>query len=132
MGDPNDGRRWIDIGYGRSGTTYTDIYDFVLGIITDLGPGTPLRRFCFILDNLIVHTNPMLLLLILASGHWYVFRAPYWCKDAPIEYMFDTIECALNIRMNEVYTDADVHRVIYDTLRGIPTFTQWFNHVGYF
>jgi hypothetical protein len=130
--DPNNGRRWVEISHGRSGTTNTDFYDFIRRIIIDLGPGTPNRRFCFILDNLVVHTNPMLLLMILVAGHRFVFRAPYWPKDAPIEYVFNVLENALNIRMHEIFVDADLRRVLQDTLRNIPTFTPWFHHVGYF
>ena len=131
-GDPNIGQRWIEISHGRSGTTYTDFYSFMLRIITDLGPGTPQRRFCFILDNLIVHTNPMVIVLILLAGHRFVFRAPYWPKDAPIEYVFNVLENALNIRMHEIFDDGDIRRVLCDTLRNIHWFSEWFHHVGYF
>ena len=131
MADPNLGRRWVEISHGRGGTTYDDFYNFILRIIIDLGPGSPQRRFCFILDNLIVHTNPTVLLLILVAGHRFVFRAPYWPKDAPIEYVFNTIENALTIRMHEIYSDADLARVIHETLRSILSFMNWFDHVGY-
>ena len=132
MGDPVLGRRWAEIHHRRSGTTCEEFYNFMLRIITDLGPGTPERRFCFILDNLIVHTTPVVLLLIIMAGHRYVFRAPYWPKDGPIEYVYNRLEQELNIRMNEVFCDADLAQIIRETLGNIRSFTKWFLHVGYY
>jgi hypothetical protein len=104
----------------------------MLRIINNIGPGTPEPRFCFILDNLIVHTAPVVLLLIIMAGHRYVFRAPYWPKDGPIEYVYNRLEQELNIRMNEVFCDADLARIIRETLGNIRSFTKWFHHVGYY
>jgi len=130
-GCPIGGRRWVHIRPGHSGTTIFDFYYFIHDVIQDLGPGTPQRRYCFILDNLIVHKNPLVLWLILISGHRFVFRAPYWPVDAPIEYVFNVVENALTIRMHEIYDDADLVQAIEETLRTIRSFENWFHHVGY-
>jgi hypothetical protein len=133
MGDPALGRRWAEIHHRRSGTTYEDFYNFMYRIINDLGPGTPERRFCFILDHLIVHTAPVVLLLIIIAGHRYVFRAPTGqSKDGSIEFVYNRLEQELNIRMNEVFCDADLARIIKETLGSIRSFTKWFHHVGYY
>ena len=49
-GDPA-GHRWRDIWTGE-GTTGDRMIEFIETIINDLGPGTPARRYCFIMDNL--------------------------------------------------------------------------------
>lgn len=49
-GDPN-ARRWRDIWTGE-GTTGNRMILFIARILNDIGPGTPQRRYCFIMDNL--------------------------------------------------------------------------------
>jgi len=49
-GDPA-GNRWRDIWTGE-GTTGDRMIEFIETIINELGPGTPARRYCFIMDNL--------------------------------------------------------------------------------
>ena len=41
IGDPLDGRRWMQFDADRSGTTVVDFYDFVRRVLIDLGAGTP-------------------------------------------------------------------------------------------
>ena len=50
-GDPTTRNRWRDIWTGE-GTTGERMIEFIETIIADLGPGTPARRYCFIMDNL--------------------------------------------------------------------------------
>ena len=83
------------------------------------------------MDNLISHHNPLTLTEILAAGHRFVFRAPFWPVDGPIEYVFNTIEMALSYRMHEIrtvnYMDAHLRAII----RGFPAFVNYFTNVGY-
>lgn len=50
-GDGNNNWRWRDIWTGE-GTTGQRMIDFIQSILNAIGPGTPQRRYCFIMDNL--------------------------------------------------------------------------------
>ena len=50
-GDPVNALRWRDI-WTAEGTTGDRMVGFIKKIIGDIGPGTPQRRYCFIMDNL--------------------------------------------------------------------------------
>ena len=66
-------------------------YIFLGRVIDRLTIDHPVRSFCFTMDNLNTHKNPMVLNLIPGEGHRYLFRAPYWSVNGPIEYIFNTI-----------------------------------------
>jgi len=83
------------------------------------------------MDNLISHHNPLTLTEILASGHRFFFRAPYWPVDGPIEYVFNTIEMALSYRMYEIRTVDDMETHLRGIIRGFPDFVNYFTNVGY-
>ena len=55
----------------------------------------PGRSFCFTMDNLNIHHSQILLQLMEDRGHRYLFRAPYWSVDGPMEYVFNTIHVFL-------------------------------------
>ena len=56
-------------------------------IMDQLDVDRPGRSFCFTMDNLNIHHSQMLLQLIEDRGHRYLFRAPYWSVDGPMEYV---------------------------------------------
>eukprot|EP00537_Pseudo-nitzschia_pungens_P001385 CAMPEP_0172378124 /NCGR_PEP_ID=MMETSP1060-20121228/69262_1 /TAXON_ID=37318 /ORGANISM="Pseudo-nitzschia pungens, Strain cf. cingulata" /LENGTH=146 /DNA_ID=CAMNT_0013105839 /DNA_START=815 /DNA_END=1256 /DNA_ORIENTATION=- len=94
------GRRWVR--FDSAGTDAISFAAFIESILESLPPGTPRNRKCFIRDNLLAHHNPLTLNAILAAGHRFVFRAPYYPVDGPIEYVFNTIEMALSYRMYDI------------------------------
>eukprot|EP00536_Pseudo-nitzschia_multiseries_P008717 jgi/Psemu1/21206/gm1.21206_g len=65
-------------------------------ILEDLPPEIDGNRKCFIMDNLLAHHNPLTLDAIANAEHRFVFRAPYYPVNGPIEYVFNTIEMALS------------------------------------
>ncbi len=79
----------------EGGTNLYRMYTFFERIMEQLAVDRPGRSFCFTMDNLNVHHHPMLLNLITSRGHQYLFRAPYWSVDGPIEYVFNTIHTHL-------------------------------------
>ena len=83
-GDPNLGYRWAEVERGRGGTNLLEFYNIIDRIANDLNQRHPGCRFCFIMENLNIHHNPMVLLLILMRGHRFVFRAPCHPVDGPI------------------------------------------------
>ena len=83
------------------------------------------------MDNLLVHTNANIFGEILAVGHRYVFRAPYYPVDGPIEYVFNTIENALAYRMHEINTVGDLNTHVRAIVRQMPSFVNYFTNCGY-
>ena len=130
-GDPQLGYRWTDIQEGRGGTTFAEFYNMIDRISLDLNQRQPGHRFVFLMDNLNIHHNAMISILLQARGHEVVYRAPYTPKDGPIEYVFNTLESALVWKMHEISTAADVARVLGEKIRSIREFSRYFRHVGY-
>jgi len=71
------------------------MYTFIERIIDQLAIDWPGRSFCFTMDNLNIHHNPVLMQMIASRGHRYLFRAPYWSVDGQMEYVFNTIHTLL-------------------------------------
>ncbi len=85
---------WFEMWEGE-GLTIFCFYNFIEWTILSLAQNYPSRSFCFTMDNLNIHHNPLILQLITKSGHQYVFWAPYWSCDGTIEYTFNTIHSFL-------------------------------------
>jgi len=66
--------------------------------------------------------------LIWAAGHRLVFRAPYYPIDGPIEYVFNTIQGVLRIRM-DVITDGP--SLINVAIAAVPSFEPYFVNCGF-
>ncbi|KAL7502605.1 hypothetical protein ACHAXN_000540 [Cyclotella atomus] len=69
------------------GTTGDKMIELFTMILNDIGPGTPARRRCFIMDNLGSHHNDQVAAMILMAGHRIMFRALYWPIDESIEFV---------------------------------------------
>ena len=123
------GERWMEFEQ-KSGTTAIDTYNFVHRIIDDIGPGTPARRRCFHMDNLLAHRNPAVLWLIVASGHRFAFRAPYYAVDGSVEYVFNTIQHDLTLALGAVKNANDLRDEVFPILGNINDFVNYFHNVG--
>ena len=62
----------------------------------------PGRSFCFTMDNLNIHHSKNLLERFEERGHRYLFRAPYWSVDRPMEYIFNTGHVFLLIYFRDI------------------------------
>jgi hypothetical protein len=125
-----DGGRWLFCD-DRPGTDVQHYGAFIDHILNDIGPGTPLRRRCFVMDNLIVHWNPVIIARILLAGHRIAFRSPYCPFDGAIEFVFNTIENTLRSRMEMIHNVDDLDRHIRAIIRLIPQFSPYFDHIGF-
>jgi len=123
------GLRWAN--FSTAGTNIGLFHTFILQILASIGIGTPGNRKCFTMDNYIAHHNPLILNAIIAAGHRYVFRAPYYPVDGPIEYVFNTIEFALAYRHHEIKTVNDLQQHVFAIIRLIPNFVNYFINVGF-
>jgi hypothetical protein len=89
-GDPNNPLRFMSTWEGE-GTTVIRFLGFINHVIDYLNEHHGDRVFCFTMDNLNTHRNPIIFHAILSRGHKVVFRAPYYAVDGAIEYVFNTL-----------------------------------------
>ena len=130
-GDPQLNYRWTEIEEQRGGTTFWDFYNMIDRISLYLNQQQPGRSFVFLMDNLNVHHNPMISMLLQTRGHAVVYRAPYTPVDGPIEYVFNVLEGALVQNMHRISTAAHVRRVLEHKIQGMDGFSRYFRHCGY-
>ena len=128
-GDAN-GQRWVSFEQ-RAGTSAVDFLDFILVILTDIGPGTAQRRRCFTFDNLTAHHHQAVVYTIIAAGHRVVFRAPYYPVDGAIEYVFNSIQQQLTYRMHDILTEDDLEDAMRAIIGAMINFVNYFYNVGF-
>ena len=83
------------------------------------------------MDNLNSHKNIAVIALIHLYGHGVVFRAPYWAVDAPIEYIFNTIQSLIRARLYEIKNGNELVLAIYQSIQSIENFSNYFINVGF-
>ena len=83
------------------------------------------------MDNLNVHKNPMVWMLIVNRGHQVVFRAPYWAVDGAIEYVFNTVHTMIEVLFGNVNTFEELQVVVDNIIAALPSFVRYFTHVGF-
>ena len=129
-GDNDDLMRWHEIWSGE-GTTVDLFVAFMVRILDDLDERHPGRSFCFTMDNLTVHRNAGVVNEVINRGHRLVYRAPYWCVDGAIEYVFNTVHTILLSYYNRISNMDELKNAALLIFGSIPTFTPYFEHVGF-
>ena len=114
----------------QAGTTVNDMYDFILRILESIERGTPQRRRLFTMDNLLAHRNRAVTGLILEWGHRFCFRAPYYPVDGAIEYVFNTIQHDLTIKLPDIQNGNDLRNEVFNTVGSIENFVAYFTNLG--
>jgi hypothetical protein len=130
--DRNYNMEWHDVWPQEEGGT--DVYRilvFFQRVIARLALDHPGRSFCFTMDNLNSHKNPMVLNLITGAGHRYLFRAPYWSVDGPIEYVFNTIHTHLLLFFTEIHDLDQLENCLNEIINDIGGFERYFFRVGF-
>lgn len=126
-----DGTRWYEF-VDQPGTDVTLFLSLINRILADIGPWAPGRpRYCFTMDNLIVHHHPQVIAAILLAGYRVVFRTPYRPVDGPIELVFSTFEGELKKRLFSIENDADLVRETQNIIRSFGAFRPYFHKVGF-
>jgi hypothetical protein len=64
-------------------------------------------------------------------GHRIVFQAPYWSCDGAIEYVFNSLQTRLQMKINGVDSVFQLVNKINVIIRGMPSFKRYFLHVGF-
>ncbi len=130
--DRNYNMEWHDVWpQEEGGTDVYRIYIFFQRVIAGLANDHPGRSFCFTMDNLNSHKNPMVLNLITGAGHRNLFRAPYWSVDGKIEYVFNTLHTHHLVFFNEIQNLDQLTNRLDEIINDIEGFQKYFFHVGF-
>lgn len=133
-GDENDPFEFHQ-QFDKGGTGLYRFYCYMRDFIEYLNVNRPGVNYCFTMDNLNIHKNPIITDLIENAGHRVVYRAPYWSCDGAIEYVFNTIHTKLQMA-NEITgatTLDDLRDKLDDIIFHLSTtsFRPYFVHVGF-
>jgi hypothetical protein len=60
-----------------------------------------------------------------------VFRAPYYPIDGPIEYVFNTIQGVLRIRMDVITDGPSLINELNVAIAAVPSFEPYFVNCGF-
>ena len=77
------------------------------------------------------HHNVQMVALIYVAGHRIVFRGPYYLVDGPIEYVFNTIQGILRIRMDAITEGTSLLNELNLAIASIPSFESYFVNCGF-
>jgi hypothetical protein len=113
------------------GADLLHFFDFMLELCNWLAANHPVCQFLFTMDNLNIHKHPMIIHLIYSHGHRVVFRAPYWSCDGSIDYVFNTLQTRLQSDYIGVDDKFALVNKINQIIGSIPSFKQYFLHVGF-
>ena len=126
----DDGRRW-HYTWEEGGCSNQLFINFIEHVLNSLPHGDLGRRYCITMDNLNSHLNPQVMALIADHGHRVCLRAPYYPIDGAIEYVFNTLQTRLRLRMPYVVCAQTLKRELNDGIRSIRSFVPYFEHVGF-
>jgi hypothetical protein len=130
--DRNYDMEWHDLWpQEEGGTNLYRVLLFFDRIMDQLENDHPNRSFCFTMDNLNIHHNQILLNRITIRGHKYLFRAPYWSVDGPMEYIFNTIHTHLLQHFRQISDLVELENVIHEIIANLTNFQRYFFHVGF-
>lgn len=120
--------------FSEGGTDLYRFYCFMEDFISFLALNRQGQSFCFMMDNLNIHKNPLIISMIEDAGRRVVYRAPYWSCDGAIEYVFNTLHTLL--QMDTFNGATDVNELMLRIgdkihLMGLSSFTPYFIHVGF-
>ena len=82
------------------------------------------------MDNLLAHKNRTVIGLIHEWGHRVCFRAPYYPIDGAIEYVFNTLQRDLEVKLPEITDEARLQNAVFDTVGAMVNFVQYFANLG--
>lgn len=130
--DPNYDMEWHDYWpQDEGGTNLFRVYTFFERIIDQLAVDRPGRSFCFTMDNLNIHHNPILQHLFTSRGHRFLYRAPYWSVDGPMEYIFNAIHAHLLFHFRDIDDLTQLGNRLDVIIAQLRDFLRYFLHVNF-
>jgi hypothetical protein len=131
LGNRNYNMEWHDVwSQEEGGTDVYCAYVFLQRVIAKLAIDHPDCLFCLTMDNLNSHKNPMVLNLITGAGHRYLFHAPYWSVNGPIEYLFSAIHTNLLMFFTEIQDLDQLLNCLDEIINDMGGFRFLFRSVG--
>ena len=113
-------------GNKKKGVQMYRVYSFFDRVTQWLNQNHPGRMFCFTMDNLNIHHSPVITDLITNRGHCYLYRAPYWSVDGPMEYIFNTIHVHLLTYHKEVENLVQRENILDTIIANMDDFRSYF------
>ncbi len=120
--------------FTHGGTGLWRFYCYMRNFIEFLDVNRPGNYYCFTMDNLNIHKNPIVTDLIEGAGHCVVYHAPYWSCNGVIKYVFNTIHTKLQMSNEDGANNVeDLHNRIYDIIFHMmaTSYRPYFVHVGF-
>ena len=115
----------------RPRTDIITFANFIQAVLNRIGPAGPQNCRCFTMDNLLAYKHPVVLQMILNAGHRFVFHAPYYPVDGPIEYLFNVIAGKLLRDMHLVRNDVDLCNQMWVAINSFENFVGFFEEVEF-
>ena len=130
LGVAATGERWCRVDR-KAGTTTEEFINFTQHILANIDdallPGGPRT---LMMDNLSAHLSPLIPQLIGQAQHQHLYRPKYSPADAPIEYVFNTLQAELRIRAYELSAENIVEQ-INDIVANMNGLANYFVFCGY-
>jgi len=123
------GERWCRVER-KTGTDINDFVSFIEQIVDNIDQEAYAGVRTIMMDNLSSHCSPLVHQTVLASGQRILFRPKYYPSDAPIEYVFNTIQSELRMSMRQVTPDNFVQQ-IQDIIANLNGFRNYFEALEY-
>lgn len=123
------GERWCRVEK-KAGTSSADFVNFIDHIVDNIDPEMYNGARTILMDNLQAHKTPIVNQTIMAAGHQLLYRPKYSPADAPIEYVFNTLQAELRDRMREV-DGTNIVDHIRDIIANMNGFQNYFTFCGY-
>lgn len=107
------------------------VYQFFHRVCDNLAVNHPGQVFCFTMNDLNIHKHPKVLNLITACGRRYLFRAPFWSVDSPMECIFNPIHTNLLSFLNTI-SNLDALKISLNiVIIGLAHVARYFFHVSF-
>ena len=123
------GERWCLIEQ-KSGTTTLDFVHFIEHVVGSINQEAYGGARTILMDNLSAHRSLIVQQTVMATGQQLLYRRKYSPADAPIEYVFNTCQSELHIRMREINLLNIVYLII-DIISNMNGFANYFVFYGY-
>ena len=123
------GERWCRVDR-KVGTTLVEFQDFVQFLVGHIDAAQYEGPRTIMMDNLSAHVNPIIHQTVLDANQQILYRPKYSPQDAPIEYVFNTMQAELRNRMYDI-TGNNIEHHIQQVVGNMNGFYNYFHFCGY-
>ena len=129
MIDEQDSEKWLRVDR-KAGTTTADFINFIQQILGQINPNRYVGARTVMMDNLSSHRSPIVHQIIHQAHHQLLYRPKYSPELGPIEYVFNTLQSELRIRMRDITAD-NIEEQIQSVVANMNGFENYFAFCGY-